>query len=174
VIPHLRRLGPVGLVGSAAVALALGYESSWPARAGLLVAAAGILATVAMRSGRSPSVREFAIAPMLVALVVVAATAPLTAVSELLAGVGGVVAIVWVVEDPDRPPGGIARGATTIAIPGLAVGIAWSSALLLPGGSLSFGVTAALLALALAAIAVLLGRPDVFDREEVTSYGERG
>ena len=169
-----RRLGPAGLAGSAAVALLLGYESALSPPVGLLIAAAGLAATTAMRAGPAPGVREFAIGPLLAALAVVAITAPLSAVSELLAGLGGVAAIVWVVDDPDRAPGGLARGATTIAIPALAVGIAWSSALLLPGGTLTFGITAALLVLVLAGVAVLLGRPDLFDRDEVTSYGDRG
>ncbi len=168
-----RRLGPAGLAGSAAVAVLLGYESSLSPPVGVAIAAAGVVATAAMRFGRSPGVRELAIGPMLVALAVVTITAPLSALSELWAGLGGVVAIVWLVDDPDRAPGGITRGATTIAIPALAVGIAWSSALLLPGGTLTFGITAALLVLVLAGVAVLLGRPDLFDRDEVTSYGDR-
>ncbi len=78
------------------------------------------------------------------------------------------------VDDPDRPPGGLARGASTVAIPALAVGIAWSGTILLPTGTLAFGVAAALLALVLAIVAFLAGRPDVFDREEAaTSYAAR-
>jgi hypothetical protein len=97
--------------------------------------------------------------------------APLVSITELLAGLGAVAALLWVVDDPDRPPGGLSRGATTIAIPALAVGIAWSGAVLLPNGTFAFGIAAVLLVVILVAIAFLVGRPDVFDQEEAaTSY----
>jgi hypothetical protein len=56
-----------------------------------------------------------------------------------------------------------------VAIPALALGIAWSSALFLPSGVVPLGVAGALLALAIVAVAFLVGWPTVLDRDEARS-----
>ncbi|HTT14740.1 MAG TPA: hypothetical protein VMG81_03055 [Thermoplasmata archaeon] len=164
-----RRLGWPGLALSGAVAVVLGFAGPWPDGLGVLVALGSVAGTAGLRLAASGTARELAIAPTLGGLVALASAAPPTALLDLVAGLGGVAAIVWVVDDPDRPPGGLLRGFGTYAIPGLAVGIAWSGAVVLPGGTFSFGVVAALLVLVLLAAAYLTGRPELFDREETSA-----
>ncbi|HXY12679.1 MAG TPA: hypothetical protein VEJ85_04195, partial [Thermoplasmata archaeon] len=104
--------------------------------------------------------------PVLVAVVLEAAFAPVGFGTKLLAGLAGVAFLVWLADDPTRPAGGPLRAFPTIAIPSLALGVAWSAALFLPAGTLPIGVAGALLAFAIAAIALLVGRPALFDQEE--------
>jgi hypothetical protein len=78
----------------------------------------------------------------------------------------GLAFLVWLADDPARPAGGARRGLATVAVPALAVGIAWSSTLFLPAGAVPLGVAGGLLALTLALVAFLVGRPSLFDREE--------
>ncbi|MGA9840560.1 MAG: hypothetical protein WBS16_09070, partial [Thermoplasmata archaeon] len=57
------------------------------------------------------------------------------------------------------------RGAVVWAVPGLAVGVAWASEFLLPSTSAPLGVAGGLLAASLIALAYLVSRPELFDRE---------
>ena len=61
------------------------------------------------------------------------------------------------------------RALPEVAVPALALGIAWSSALFLPSRVVPLGVAGALLALAIVAVAFLVGWPSVLDREEARS-----
>lgn len=170
-IPRARRWGVPGLALTAVATIVLGFAGRLPDDLGLVLAATSIAVAAGMRLALSPLVRELSVVPPIAGLAVVTIAAPITFLAELVAGLGGVALLVWMTDDPDRPPGGLARGLTTVSIPGLAVGIAWSSGLLLPTGAISFGIAGGLLALVLTAVAFLTGRPELFDREEAaTSY----
>ncbi len=92
--PLLSRLGLPGLTLTAAVALVLGHASDLPDAEGLLLAVASVALATVLRVGPWARGREVAIAPALAALFVLAATTPLSAAAELLAGSGGIAALV--------------------------------------------------------------------------------
>jgi len=130
-----------------------------------LVVWAGTGLGVGLRLVPQPRVRQFAAVPVLVALATGAVASPLGVVPELVAGGSALAFLVWLANDPARAAGGTVRARVTILIPASALGIAWASALLLPSSSASLGVAAGLLVFVLAALAYLVGRPRLFDRE---------
>jgi hypothetical protein len=163
------RIGLPGLALTALAALLLGAIGRLPSELGLLVAAGGVGGTVILRTLAPAGARPYAIGPALAALAVVTFAAPVSSGAELLAGLGGVALLVWMVDDPDRPVGGLTRGAPAVAVPALAVGIAWAGSALLPAGALPLGLAGGVLALVLVVLAFVLGRPDLFDREAASS-----
>jgi hypothetical protein len=147
----------------------LGWLANLPDGLGVVLVVAGIGAGVGLRAARRVALRSFAPVPAVVALAFGAVASPLGLVPELAAGGAGLALLVWLADDPARPVGGIARAHGTILVSALALGIAWSSALLLPSGSASLGVAAGLLVLAAAALAYLVARPELFDREQAAT-----
>jgi len=143
----------------------LGYLANLPGALGVVLATVGVAVAVGLRALRPSGVRAFAPLPALLALAFGALASPLGLVPELAAGGAGLAFLAWLADDPARPAGGIARARSTILVSGLALGIAWSSALLLPSRSASLGVAAGLLVLAVGALAYLVARPELFDRE---------
>jgi hypothetical protein len=165
----VRRLGLPGLGLSAVSLLWLALGSGLPTFGGLALAFVALALGVGLRFVPQPVGRDLAWVPIVAALGVLSITTPLTVLAELVAGLGGIAVLLWMIDDPDRLPGGVQRGLSTIALPALAVGVAWSSALLLPPGAAPLGVAAALLAFAVAIVAFFLGRPELFDREEAAT-----
>jgi len=163
---RLRSLRPVSLALLLVAATYLGFLSGYPGGFGPVLAAAGVVLAAGLRVGAPRSVAVFAPVPVLVALGVEAVAAPVGFGTELVAGLAGLAFLVWLADDPSRPVGGAARSLPTVAVPALALGIAWSSALFLPSGAVPLGVAGGLLALTLAVVAFLVGRPVVFDQEE--------
>jgi len=161
-----RRLGLPGLALAALSFGWLGSASGLPLESGLLVAVAALAGGTACRFMRRSATREISWVPFVAGLGLLSLLTPLTFLAELMAGLGGIAILLSLADDPDRPPGGLARSVPTIALPAAAVGIAWSGGILLPPGAAPIGVAAASLALALTAVAFLTGRPDLFDREE--------
>ncbi len=162
--PSARRFGWAG-PALAVVSLGwLGVASGLPEEGGAVLAAAAIGIGLVLRSAPASSGREASWTPIAVGLGILAVVSPLTVLAELVAGLGGLAVIVWMIDSPDRLAGGIGRGGLALALPALAVGVAWASSFLLPPGVASVGIAAAVLALSLAALAFLLGRPDLFDR----------
>jgi hypothetical protein len=102
--------------------------------------------------------RTFAPLPALVALTVLAVSAPVVASAELLGGFATLALLLWLADDPARPAGGGRRAVSALASCGLAVGIAWSALLLLPSTSGRVGVAGALLAAVLLVLGYLLVR----------------
>jgi hypothetical protein len=163
------RLRVASLALLAAVVVLLGLLSGLPYGVGIVVAIVGVASAVVLRLVSSPTVTACAPIPVLLAMVMVATTAPISFGAELLAGFSGLAFLVWLADDPSRPAGGAVRGLSVAALPALALGIAWSSALFLPAGSVPLGVAGGLLALAVAALALLFGAPGLFEREEARS-----
>ncbi|MGI0130236.1 MAG: hypothetical protein ACREDE_01135 [Thermoplasmata archaeon] len=167
--PPLRRvLGPTApLLFLATAVLAFGIRSGGtPTLLEDASALVGVALGVGLRAASNPLVREAAPLPPLVALGFLATKTPLDPLADLLVGAAGVVFVAWLLDDPSRPPAGLARGVVEWAIPALAVGLAWTSAFLLPGGAASFGVAGGLLAASLFLLAYLVRRPELFDRDE--------
>lgn len=163
--PAPRRLPGPGAVPLVVLGAFLGYLSSLPEDAGLFLALGLIVLGFGLRALRSRSLRSIAPVPVLAALVTASLASRLGIVPELVAGGAGLAFLAWLADDPAREPGGIGRARTTIAISGVALGIAWSTALLLPSNSATLGVAAGLLVFAVVALAFLVARPEAFDRE---------
>lgn len=143
----------------------LGYLTVLHGFLALGVVWAGVALGIGLRLVPQPRVRPWAPVPVLAALVTGAVSSPLGVVPELVAGGSALAFLVWLVDDPTRPAGGIVRGRVTVLLPAAALGIAWASALLLPSRSASLGVAAGLLVFVIAALAFLIGSPELFDRD---------
>jgi len=162
---RFRGLGSWGLLG--AIGGLFGFVTGLPHGEGVITVIAGVLLGGWMQRQRSRGrLRSLAPIPVLVALGATAVASPLGLLPELLAGASGLAVLVWLADDPGRPVGGVARARLTVGIPALALGIAWSSALLLPSSSAPIGVAAGLLVFVLVTVAFLIGWPSTFDREE--------
>jgi hypothetical protein len=146
-------------------ALALGAVGRLPLVVALPVAAAGVVVGVAMRGSRDLLAREASIVPVLLVLGALALQAPVAPVPGLLAGFAGVAFLVWLTDDPHRPPAGISRGWVEWTLPGVGVALAWSSTLLLPSTAAPVGVAGGLLAASVLALAFLVRQPELFDTD---------
>ena len=164
--PRRPRVRPLSLAILFVGTTYLGYLSGFPYGLGVFVAAGAVVLAAVLRRSRSGADAAYAPAPVLAVLAIEAASAPVGFGTELIAGLAALGFLVWLADDPARPAGGPLRELPTIAVPTLALGIAWTSGLLLPTGALPLGYAGGLLALALAAVAYLVIRPAVFDREE--------
>ena len=162
------RLGP-GLPVLVLAALALTVVSDWPILIGSLLVAVGVAVGVVVRWEAGPRARALSVVPVLVALVALGARTPVGAVPDGLAGVAGVAVIVWLADDPHRPRERPSRWFSAWSIPVIGVAIAWASTALLPPTAVPFGVAGGLLAAALIALAVLVRRPDLVDRDRAPS-----
>lgn len=167
--PTFLSVRPATLVVLLVPAVFLGYLSGFPGGAGAVLMVVAVAVAAALRVTARYHLTSFAPVPVLLALALEAVTAPVGFGTELVAGLAGLAFLVWLVDDPARPAGGAVRGLPEVAIPALALGIAWSSALFLPSGAVPLGVAGALLALTIAAVALLIGRPSLLDREGARS-----
>jgi len=150
----------VPLAALALDALALGAIGSLGMLIGPIVAAVGVGLSAGLAGRSRPTVRRYRLAPVLLALGVLAFAAPPGPAPELLAGAGAVALLAWIAADPERPAGGIGRGALGWGLPGLAVGLAWAGTYLLPPSAAPVGVAGGLVAAAVIALAALIRRPD--------------
>jgi hypothetical protein len=142
-----------------------GYLTQWPSYEGVLVVVGGVAIGGTLQRLRG-SLRAIAPVPVVAGFATAAVGSPLGLLPELISGVSGLAILLWLADDLDRPAGGILRARQALAIPALALGIAWMSALLLPSRSASVGVAVGLLVFVIAALAYLIGQPALFDREE--------
>ena len=165
-LSRIRSVRPVSLALLLVAATYLGFLSGFPDRFGPLLAAVAVLVAAGLRASPWRMLVAYAPVPALAALAIEAVPAPVGLGTELVAGLAGLSFLVWLADDPSRPAGGSVRSLPMVAVPALAVGIAWSSALFLPAGAVPLGVAGALLALTLVAVAFLAGTPTLFDREE--------
>jgi hypothetical protein len=153
------------LAATGAVDTVLALLGRWPTAVGLVVALASVGVAAGLALVADPRLRGVAPVPVLVGLLALAAGLPTGPAPELLAGVGGVVVLGWVAEDPARPAGGLLRGAIGWGLPGLAVGLAWVSSFLLPSSAAPIGVAGGLLAAVVIALAALFHRPEIVTAE---------
>ncbi len=165
--PAPRSRGLASLVLLGAVGGLFGYLSGLPDALGTIVVVAAVGLGAGLQRIRTRSIAHEAFpAPVVAALVSVAMLSPYGLLAGLLGGASGVALLVWLADDPGRPAGGIGRSTLAIGVPGLAIGIAWASAFLLPPGAASLGVAVALLVFVVVAVAYLIGEPATYDREE--------
>jgi hypothetical protein len=160
---------PVSLALLLVSASFLGYLSGFPGGFGVLLAAGAVLLAALLRLVPEGNLASYAAVPALAGIALEAIAAPVGLGTELVAGLSALALLVWLADDPARPVGGFLRALPTVALPALALGIAWSSALFLPSGAVPLGVAGGLLALTVVAVALLAGRPTVFDQEEARS-----
>lgn len=139
--------------------------SGLPLIEGLAVALAGVGGSAVLRPRLDGARSPYAVVPALGALAVLAAAAPNSPLAELFGGVAALTLLAWLADDPRRSPGGVVRAAPSLLLVALTLGIAWMSALFLPTGSARVGFGAALLVLVTILVAILLGRPELIDRE---------
>lgn len=149
----------------AAVTLLAAYGAALPALPALVLAALGVGLGVVLRGVRSEPVRATFPVPVLLVLGFLALSAGVGALELLIVGLAGATFVAWLTDDPYRPPSGAGRGALLWLLPTLGVTTAWASLFLLPRSSSSVGIAGGLVAGALAVLAYLLSRPDLFDRE---------
>jgi hypothetical protein len=159
-----RGFGP-GYVLLALASVVLAVVGPLPLAVGVGLAIGGATLSSLVRAWAPRRGRYLGLLPALFSLGVLAAYSPLWTVSELLAGVAGLALLLWCAEEPDRRPGALARGLTGVFVPAAALGIAWTSSLLLPSGLGTVGIAAALLGGSATAIILLLRVPRVFDRD---------
>jgi hypothetical protein len=159
-----RSFGPgVVVLGLATVGIAA--VSRWPLAVALVIGLAGIAVGLVVRTRPSELARTAAPVPVVVAIGALAARSTLGPVPELLAGATAIALVVWLADDPLRPPAGVRRAGWAWAIPALTVAIAWSSTALLPSSAAPIGVAGAVLVVALVGLAYLARRPELFARE---------
>ncbi|MGI0131590.1 MAG: hypothetical protein ACREDK_00600 [Thermoplasmata archaeon] len=123
-----------------------------------LLVAGGVGLTLALGLTR-PRFRPYAPLPVLVAAGALVAVAPVTTVTELMAGVAGLILLLVVGEsavDP-RPLSGLLP---TVGLPSLAVALALGSTIALPAGSAQVAIAAALVVGVLLLLAYLFARQE--------------
>ncbi|MGP8077611.1 MAG: hypothetical protein ACLQD8_01975 [Thermoplasmata archaeon] len=151
--------------GGAAAALlfgttagALGLLTGLPLPIGSVLGVAGVGASVAWRRASSARASPGFLLPGLLAISILVIAAPPGPSAELLAGVGGLVLLLWLAADPGRPTGGERRAAPALSLAALAVVLAWLIAFLGPRGAPDVGIAGGLLAIGVVLLAVLFAR----------------
>ena len=153
-----------GLLGAAAIFLAL--FTTLPLELGVAIALGGVLGAWAARRLGGPDAGVAAGLPALAALGLLAVSAPTTAAAELAAGIGALAFLLWLAAAPSvRPAGALWRAMPTIAPTALILVLAWASELLLPHAPAVLGYGGLLLVAVVLVVAILVGRPDLIDRE---------
>jgi hypothetical protein len=140
-----------------------------PLALGLVLAVVGPVVGALVRMAVPRRFRASGLVPPLAVLGTFASLSPVGVLPELAAGVTGLALLLWYAEDPDRYPGAILRGLGGLVAPAAVLAIALASSLLLPAGVGSLGIAAGLLAATIAAIALLLGAPHLFDEAPPTT-----
>ena len=149
----------------AALSLLAAYGSELPLVVGLAVASAGVALGVLLRGIDRAGARATFPVPVLVALGATAVFAGVAPLELLVVGLAGAAFVAWLTDEPSRAPRAVGRGALEWLVPTLGVALAWASSFLLPRTTASLGVAGGLTAGALALLAYLLTRPDLFDRD---------
>ena len=153
---HGGGLATTALFGFAAGVL--GLLGGLPLEFGPAIGVAGVVASAILRGRRPRDLGTLALLPALMAIALLAATAPPVPSTELFAGLTGLAFLLWIADDPSRPAGGGRRAVPILALGALGVGLAWAITLALPGRSPDVGLAGALLAAALVLLALLIAR----------------
>jgi hypothetical protein len=159
-----RAFGP-GYFVLVAASVALSLLTPLPLVAGISLAVGAATVGAVARALLPRRFRYLGLLPPLVALGIFVTDSQLGTIPELAAGLGGLAVLLWCADEPGRAPGGLGRSLAGLGVPAAVLGIALASSLLLPSGVGSLGIAAGLLAGSVAAVALLLGAPRVFDRD---------
>ncbi len=149
----------------AAGALSVAYVSAIPPLYAIVGAGVGVGASVLLRGARSEELRAAFPLPALGALSALSLFVGVAAFPLLLVALTGAAYVAWLADDPFRPAGGLARGASVWSVALLGSVLAWSAGFLLPASAASLGVAAALAAGSVGILAYLVSRPDLFDHD---------
>ena len=136
----------------------LGLLGGLPIYVGPALGAGTVVISALLRSFKPGAHGTLTLVPAVVAIAVLAASAPPGPATELFGGLSALAFLLWVADDPARPSGGGRRSVPTLALASLGVGLAWAVTLALPTNSPDVALGGALLAAALVLLAVLLGR----------------
>ncbi|MHB8351684.1 MAG: hypothetical protein ACYDFT_03195 [Thermoplasmata archaeon] len=113
-------LGPLLFVALAAGGL--GVVAAPGPLLGIVVAVGGLLLAAAVAARPGAIARDLSALPLLAALALLAAWAPLALATELLAGAGGLAVLLWLAAGPEKR-GGAADASGVLVFPMLAVAI---------------------------------------------------
>lgn len=152
---------PAGLGPLLFVALAvggLGVVAAPGPLLGVVVAIVGILLAAGLGNRAGDAARDLSAVPLLAALALLAAWAPVAVATELLAGAGGLAVLLWLAAG-SAPRGGLAEASGVLAFPMLAVAVGAAATVLLAPPSAFLEGAASLLVGALLLAGWLYGHP---------------
>lgn len=167
--PTRRSEGLGGLITGALVAVGLGLWDPHGAVAGIGIAIAGFAIAGTIRAFAGRSVRPFELLPAVAVLGYLALVVPTSIVTDLLAGISALALFVWLADDAELPRGNLRRSGDSLLLPGLGLGVALSSSLLIEPGYVYVGVAAGLLVGGLLTVAWVLGHPEVFEAADTAT-----
>ncbi len=154
------RAGWWGFAAATAVMVAFALLSRAPGpEVGLVVAAVAAATALAIRIVPERLDSALVLLPLVPAWGYLGLAAPITLLTEILAALAALSALVWVADasSPTRASG-LRRAGDVLALPAVGAAIALVAGLLIPPGELRIGVAALLLVAALALVAVVLAR----------------
>jgi hypothetical protein len=167
--PGVRQGGsPLTFAVATFAVVLFGLVGGLPDLAGPAVGVVGLVTSALVRR-RTAVGATYGPLPALVALLVIATTAPAVGSAMLFGGLAALAVLLWLADDPARPAGGGRRATLPLATCGLAIAIAWSLVLVLPRPSREVGVAGGLLAALLLLLAYLLVRSARQPHEEAAS-----
>jgi len=148
------------------VALELfGLLTSFPWFLSLPIGGAGAVGAIVLRARSAGRQTDAAVLVVLLTLGILALGAPYTWSAGLLGGLVVLALLLWIADEPGRVANGARRALTGIGVVTLAFGVAWLSAFLLPSTHASVGVVAGFLVAVILLASVLLGQPELIERE---------
>jgi hypothetical protein len=136
----------------------LGLLGVLPSFLGPAIAVVGVVGSWFLRRREPRGTGPLAMAPSLLALALLTASAPAGPATDLFAALTALAFLLWLADDPARPAGRRRRALPTLAPAALGVGFAWGLALGLPGETANVGLAGSLIAGALVVLALLFGR----------------
>jgi len=152
-----------GVLLGALLVFALTTELPWDLA--VFVAASGGAAAVSLRVASGGRRSGTAVLIVLLDLGILAAAAPNSWPAGLAGGVAVLGLLGWLADEPGRVTGAMRRAVPSLAVTGLAFGVAWVSAFLLPATQVPTGVVGALLVAVLLLATALLTRPEALEQE---------
>jgi hypothetical protein len=144
------------------VAVAFGALSAIGLVAGIILAAGTVAVALFLRRVEDRSARTVALVLPLAVLGELCLTAPISLVTELLAGAMGLMYLAWLAEDAPAAPAAARNLIDELTLPALAIGVAVAVSLIVPVSGLLVGATAAILGGLLLYVGWLFGKPRAF------------
>lgn len=152
-----RRLVAPAIAASAPLAL-LAASPGPDTAVALAIVGVGAAGSIGLRMLGRSVLRPIEGVPFLAALLAATVLVAASPGTELLAGLAGLGVLLWVAQDPAWPMP-FSRTARGLALPALALGLAFGVALALPVARQSVGIAAALVVVSLGALGWALTRP---------------
>ncbi|MGB6501791.1 MAG: hypothetical protein WBG19_10445 [Thermoplasmata archaeon] len=167
--PAPRTISSTGVGLSAGVLLvaieAFALTTTLPWIVAIIVGGSGGATAILLRLFSGGRRTDSAALVVLLVLGVLAVTAPDSPVAGAAGGLVVLALLLWLADDPERLSGGMRRAIPAIGVAGLAFGVAWVSAFLLPSTRVPTGVIAGLLVAVILLATALLARPEILEEE---------